>query len=76
MKKVALKVPQQRWGSIKTKYPSDSIYVTEDELTGSSKNFDSTVHGILSKRLGGIDYNPTLFPSPAKDQFEAIFLPR
>ena len=73
MKKVALKVPQQGWGSIKTKYPSDSIYVTEDELTGSSKNFDSTVHGILSKRLGGIDYNPTLFPSPAKDQFEAIF---
>lgn len=73
MKKVAVTIPQQEWGTIKTKYPSDSLFVRLDELTGGSKNFDSTVKGILTKRPGGINYNPTTFSSPPKDQFEAIF---
>lgn len=73
MKKVSIKIPQQGWGTTKTKYPSDSIEIRADELTGASKNFDSTVKGVLTKRLGGINYNLSTFPSPAKDQFEAIF---
>lgn len=74
MKKVAITIPQTGWQTLKTKYLSDDpINVKSDDLTGSSQNFDSIVKGILTKRSGGIDYNPTTFSSPAKDQFEAIF---
>ena len=73
MKKVSVTIPQQGWGTIKTKYASDSLFVRLDELTGGSKNFDSLMNGNITKRLGGTNYNPSTFPSPAKDQFEAIF---
>lgn len=74
MKKVAVTIPQQEWGTIKTKYPSDSIQIRLDELTGDSKNFDSTVKGVLTKRLGGVNYEQTAdADGPNKDKFEAIF---
>lgn len=71
MKKLTTTFPQQQWGTVKTKYPSDSIYVNFEDLTGSSKNFDSILHGVLSKRPGGTSYGT--FTGIGKDQFEAIF---
>lgn len=75
MKKVSVKMPQTGWQTIKTKYPSDDpINVKLDDLTGASKNFDSTVRGSLTKRLGGQNYEQSDdADGPNKDQFEAIF---
>lgn len=74
MKKVSITLPQQGWGTTKTKYPSDSELVAVDDLTGDSKNFDSTVKGVLTKRPGGVNYEQTAdTDGPNKDQFEAIF---
>lgn len=75
MKKVDVKIPgdNTEWGTIKTKYPADSVFVGNNELTGDSKNFDSTVKGILTKRKDSVQYNPTDFTYPPKDQYEAIF---
>lgn len=74
MKKVSITLPQQGWGTTKTKYPADSGFVALDDLTGASKNFDSTVKGNLTKRPGGVNYEQTADPDgPNKDQFEAIF---
>ena len=73
MKKVNVELPNKQWGTIKTKYPSTSDLVSYDELTNESKNFDTTVEGIITKRSGGIDYNATAFSAPPKDQYEAIF---
>lgn len=73
-KKVSVTIPQQTWGTIKTKYASDSLFVRLDELTGSSKNFDSLVNGNITKRLGGANYEASAdTDGPNKDQFEAIF---
>lgn len=73
MKKVNIELPNQAWGSIKTKYPNSSDLVGFDELTNDSKNFDTTVEGIITKRPGGINYNATTFANPPSDQYEAIF---
>lgn len=73
MKKVNVELPNKQWGTIKTKYPNNSDLVGYDELTNQSKNFDTTVSGIITKRSGGIDYNSVTFANPPKDQYEAIF---
>ena len=73
MKKVSVLLPQSGWGTLKTKYPADSLFVRLDELTGGTKNVQSNVRGSLTKRPGGVNYNASTFATPAKDQFEAIF---
>ena len=73
MKKVNIELPSKQWGTIKTKYPNNSDMVEYDELTNESKNFDTTIQGVITKRSGGINYNASTFASPPKDQFEAIF---
>jgi hypothetical protein len=71
MKKVNLELPNKTWKTIKTKYPNNSDMVEYDELTNDSKNFDTTIQGVITKRSGGISYST--LPTPNKDQFEAIF---
>jgi len=61
------------WGTIKTKYPKNSGFVADNELTGSSKNFESSTKGVLKKRFGGTFYNSTALTSSIKDQYEAVF---
>lgn len=73
MKKVNVSLPNKQWGTIKTKYPNSSALVSYDELTNDSKNFDTTVKGVITKRSGGVEYNPISFSTPPKDQYEAIF---
>lgn len=73
MKKVNVELPNKSWGTIKTKYPASSALVSYDELTNDSQNFDTTVQGVITKRPGGTEYNPIAFPTPPKDQYEAIF---
>lgn len=71
MKKVSVSIPVQDWGTIKTKYPAGSIFVNLEDQIGGSKNYDSILHGSLSKRPGS-----TLYGTPAniiKDQYEAVF---
>lgn len=73
MKKVNVELPNKQWGTIKTKYPNNSDLVGYDELTNESKNFDTTISGVITKRSGGVDYNAISFANPPKDQYEAIF---
>ena len=75
MRKLEIQVPGagKAWGTTKTKYPDDTDFIQQNDLTGDSKNFDTSVKGIATKRLGGVNYNPTTFASPNKDEYEAIF---
>ncbi len=71
MKRAKLILPQQRWAGLITKYPANSGQVGADQLTAGSKNADTNVKGILTKRPGGVVYGA---PSAVvKDQYEAIF---
>lgn len=76
MKKVEIKIPGDNtaWGTLKTKYPADSEFVGQNELTGESKNFDTNKKGIITKRKDEVLYNPTDFTYAPKDQYEAIFV--
>lgn len=71
MKKVKIEVPKDEWGSLNTKYPADSDRVADNEFTAGTYNVDTSVKGVLTKRLGGIDY--ASLGGAAKDQYEAIF---
>lgn len=71
MNKVKIEVPNGEWGSLNTKYPSDSDRVADNEFTAGTANVDTSVKGVLTKRLGGIDY--ASLGGAAKDQYEAIF---
>lgn len=71
MNKVKIEVPGGEWGSLNTKYPSDSDRVADNEFTAGTANVDTSVKGVLTKRLGGVDY--ASIGGPAKDQYEAIF---
>lgn len=73
MKKVQITIPSNQWGTLNTKYPVDSKYISQDELTQGSKNFDTSEKGVITKRLDYVPYNPTFLASPIKDQYEAIF---
>lgn len=73
MKKFNLRIPQNDWGTTNTKYPIASKFVSPDELTSGTINVDSDEKGSLTKRKGGINYNPTTFTGTAKDQYEVIF---
>lgn len=72
MKKVRASLPQKRWAGLVTKYPAASDYVSPDEFTTGSKNLDTNVRGVVTKRLGGVTLGSgsTAF----RDQFEAIFV--
>lgn len=71
MNKVKIEVPNGEWGSLNTKYPSDSDRVADNEFTAGTANVDTSVKGVLTKRLGGVDY--ASLGGAAKDQYEAIF---
>lgn len=71
MKRAKLILPQQRWAGLVTKYPANSGTVGSDQLTAGSKNSDTNIKGILTKRPGGVLFG-SLSNSP-DDQYEAIF---
>lgn len=75
MRKVEFKLPRdgERWGTLNTKHPSDSVFVDFSDFTAGSKNFDTDDKGVITKRLGGTNYNPSLLAATSEDQFEAIF---
>ncbi len=73
MKRVTVSIPTSKWGTLNTKYPASSIFVREVDFTEGSKNFDTSDRGAITKRGGGVDYNPSSLTSTIKDQFEAIF---
>lgn len=73
MRKAAISL-KGNWGTQKTKYPPTSPFIAANELTAGSKNYETTLKGILTKRQGGIPYNPDdVLANPLKDQHEAIF---
>ncbi len=65
-------MPQKKWAGLVTKYPAASDYVSPDEFTTGSKNLDTNVRGVVTKRLGGVTLGSgsTAF----RDQFEAVFV--
>ncbi len=71
MKKSTLTLPQNQWGSLVTKFPPNSSLVGPDVFTNGSKNFNTDINGVITKRKGGLLYGT--LGGPAKDQFEAIF---
>src|SRR5713101_4275922 len=73
MKNVRVALPVKQWGSLNTKYRPASVNVGDDEFTDGSKNFDTNSAGVITKALGGINYNPSLLTAAPKDQYEAVF---
>lgn len=71
MKKVSLSIPKADWGHIKSKYPSSSAFLDQNDFTSGTKNVDTTFKGVLYKRQGGTLHST--IPSAPKDQYEAIF---
>lgn len=73
MEKLTLTISPEDWGSLITKYNSDSKKVSLASFTEGTVNVDSDVTGSLTKREGNVNYNPTPLAAALKDQFEAIF---
>lgn len=73
METVEFSLPATVWKGIVTKFPADTKLVESDEFTNGSHNFVTSAKGIVTKRGGGVFYNPTAFASPNKDQYEAVF---
>lgn len=73
MKKVSISLPTADWGQVKSKYRSDSSYLTPNDFTSGTQNIDTLTNGALAKRKGGTNYNGSLLTTAAKDQYEAIF---
>jgi hypothetical protein len=71
MQKLQISVPIGKWGTLKTKYPVDSNIIDPADFTAGTKNLQTSVKGLITKRPGGVIYS-TLSTS-AKDQYEAIF---
>lgn len=73
MDKIAFDLPQQKWGTIKSKYQPETRYVTSDEFSKGSYNFVTNIDGSITKRPTDVLYNTTPLAFVARDQFEAIF---
>jgi hypothetical protein len=73
MERISFDLPQQKWGTLNSKYKPETKYVTSDELTVGSYNFVTNIDGSLTKRPTDVVYNATVLADVAKDQFEAIF---
>src|SRR3990167_169832 len=73
MEKLSITISPEDWGSLITKYNADSKKVKLADFTEGTINVDTGVTGSLTKRQGGVNYNPVALPAAPKDQFEAIF---
>lgn len=73
MEKLSITISPEDWGNLVTKYNADSKKVSLADFTDGTINVDTDVTGSLTKREGGVNYNPTPLPASPKDQFEAIF---
>ncbi len=71
MKKVKISIPEEDFGTLNTKYPADSSKVSNDSFTAGTKNIETSVKGVITKRKGGVTYST--LPTPPRDQYEAIF---
>lgn len=73
MRKAAISIKGE-WGDQRTKYPASSEFVADNDLTAGSKNYETTLEGILTKRKGDVVYNPDdVLAAAPKDQYESIF---
>lgn len=73
MEKLSITISPEDWGNLITKYNADSKKVSLADFTDGTINVDTDVTGSLTKREGGVNYNPVALPASPKDQFEAIF---
>jgi len=68
-----IEVHPDEWDDIVSKYPANSLQVKTSSFTAGTKNIDTDSKGVITKRKGTVNYNPTLLASTPKDQYEAIF---
>lgn len=73
MEKLSIAISPQDWGTLITKYNADSKKVTLADFTDGTINAETDVTGNITKRPGGVTYNPSPLAAAPKDQFEAIF---
>lgn len=71
MKEITQPIPEQSWDTINSKYPANSIFVGNDQLTAGSKNFETDVRGVITKRQDKTVYGT--ISAPEKDAYEAVF---
>lgn len=73
MDKVTITIAPEDWGNLVTKYPSYAKRLKIGDFTTGTKNIDTDIKGVITKRKGSVLYNPTPLTDPLKDQYEAIF---
>lgn len=73
MQRSRFRLPQASWDSLVTKYPANSPQVGPDAFTDGSKNFDTDIRGIITKRPGDVNYEPSAAAGTIKDLYESIF---
>lgn len=73
METVEFTLPAESWKGIVTKFPPDTKLVGADQFTLGSYNFITDSNGCITKRPDSIEYNTSAFPTPPKDQYEAVF---
>lgn len=73
MELIEFTLPAKAWEGLVTQYPADTKLVSSDQFTEGSYNFITDDTGTINKRPDSIEYNPIAFPTPAKDQYEAVF---
>lgn len=71
MKEITQPIPEQSWDTINSKYPANSIFVGNDQLTAGSKNFETDIRGVITKRQDKTLYGT--ISAPEKDAYEAVF---
>lgn len=73
MESVEFTLPAKTWQGLVTKFPADTRLVDADQFTDGSFNFVTDKTGAITKRPDAIEYNATAFPTPPKDDYEAVF---
>jgi len=73
MDSVKITIAPEDWGNLVTKYPAYAKRLKIGDFTAGTKNIDTDVKGIITKRKGSVLYNTTPLSNPIRDQYEAIF---
>ncbi len=73
MKQIEFSLPANVWAGLNTRYDVESKYVTSDEFTSGSVNYELAPTGSVTKRASTEVYNSSALSSPIRDEFEMIF---
>lgn len=73
MERARFRVPQKRWGTLVTKYAPNTPQVGPDDFTSGTKNADTDVAGVITKRPGDANYEASATTGTIRDFYEAIF---